>query len=209
MKVRYAIICSARSGSTHLCSLLRSTKRAGNPDEYFNPERYNDTDCSVFSPDYVECIIEESKTKNNVFGTKVVDLNQLKNMEVAGFEPTHYIWLRREDQVLQAISLYKAWYSGVWEGMPGISVPYDENNIRIFLKQIKDEEKIYTDFFREKKHLEIWYNKDLTQAPEQVVISILNYIGVNTNFLPPIKSTQEVARNKESEHWKQTFLNNN
>ena len=36
MKAKYAILCSSRSGSTHLCDLLKSTNRAGNPEEFFN-----------------------------------------------------------------------------------------------------------------------------------------------------------------------------
>lgn len=208
MKAKYAIVCSPRSGSTHLCSLLTSTKRAGNPEEFFNPEKYNDTDCSVFDKKYVECIMNATKTDNNVFGTKVVDLNQLKNIQVAGFEPSHYIWLRREDKVLQAISLYKAWYSGVWSDTPNIDIPYNREEIKKFVSKLEQEEEAYIKFFKGKKHLEIWYNEDLVQVPEQVVIAILNYIGVNTNFLPLIRSDQVVARNNVSEEWKKQYLTN-
>ena len=206
MKSKYAIICSPRTGSTYLCSLLQDTKRAGNPDEFFN-KTIDNRNCNIYSSNYKDCIIQTTKTKNEVFGAKVVDLNQFNNMKESGINFDSYIWLRREDKILQAISRYKAWWTGDWINRHKIGdVPYSQKDIKWCYDDLLKEEKFYSGFFNIINHIELWYNEDLCQAPQQTVIAVLDFIGVDTTNLPPMKAVHEIFRNEESYEWKDKFL---
>jgi len=136
--VTYVVASLPRSGSTLLCHGLRQTGLAGNPGEHFNArfqEGYlREWGLDAMPPlrEYVERATVATRTSNGVFGTKIhwrhVTLMSAKlredgygpafdDMEVLPhcFPRARYIRVVREDKIRQAISLYRALKSDVWE----------------------------------------------------------------------------------------------
>lgn len=215
---KYVIYCGSRSGSSYLCELLRSTKRLGKPAEYFNDALIDGyRKCfgmpdDVSHRDYALSIIKNAITDNEIFGVKVVGHRaQMDAFRKSKIQPTHYIWLRREDVLLQAISRYKAWMNNKWDSSEeskktNLHVVYDFKNIDWCVKEIEEENAFFERFFKDKEALEIWYEGDLCESPDQTVISILSYFGVSTEDLPFLSSKSVVLRDHKAEEWKHRYL---
>jgi len=207
---KYAVMCGSRSGSSYLCDLLKSTNRCGNPNEYFNPELKDSwMEKFGYKPSYVDRLINKTKTENDVFGVKIVGVkDQLETYNNSILNLSHWIWLRRENQILQAISRYRAWETGIWHMKhPNHkkTVEYNKGGIQWCLDEIRSEEKFYEEYFNDKDHIEIWYEDDLVDAPEQTVVSILSYLKISTEEIPVLKTTQIISRDKISEEWQNRF----
>lgn len=192
---KYVIKCQPRVGSSYLCDLLKSTKRAGEPSEFFNEDledsfkkRFKCINTNV--EEYKHQCIKHTKTENDVFGIKLIcNKRQLKWFDISGLQPTHWIWLYREDKLLQAVSIYRAWYLQKWgQHDEDYDVPFDLHTIDWFVQDIKRRDEYLQNFFRSKPHIKISYESDLCNSPEQTVNYILDYLDVSTECLPVIKS---------------------
>lgn len=206
MKSKYAIVCSSRSGSTLLCDLLTSTNRAGDPQEFFNKdirprfEKYN-------KKGYVDGIINHTKTENDVFGVKIVGKDQWEAFEKSPLQITHYIWLYRENKIAQAISRFKSWKVNKWHTNKPIEVAYCFDNIKWCYEEILEEDKFYREFFKDRKHIKISYEKDLLTNRDQTIRCILNHLNVNSNELPTLKSNRVKISNYSSKIMESKFIN--
>ncbi len=207
MKSKYAIVCGSRSGSTYLCDLLKSTNRAGDPKEYFNPD-FN-FDYLRNNKGFIDSIINVSKTENDVFGVKIVGKQQLSRYEKSSLEITHCIYLVRSDSIDQAISRYKAWKTNIWHfkngmtTMPDINYSYD--GIKWCLDEVIEENKFYKTLLDGTNYLEVVYEDDLLENPSQTIVCILEHLGISIDELPELQSTQIIFRNEQSKQWKSRF----
>ena len=195
----YAIITGTRTGSSHLCDLLESTNRLGSPTEYFNPDwrklyesKFPNTEHS-----FTDKIMWFSKKENFVVGVKLNDITQLYTAfkEGMGNRITHWIWLRRCDKVAQAVSRYIAWETDVWdctELHKRPPVQYSKERISNVLKGIVEEEMWIELFLRDKKFIELQYETDVCESPDQAVTSILDFLNVPQYDLPQLASKQLV-----------------
>ena len=115
----YVVCLTPRSGSTWLAALATRTGLLGLPREYFNPDWPLTESSARNRSAYLDDVLRAAATPNGVYGVKA-DFDQ-----VASFifstpvlrlpQPeTTYIYLTREDLVLQAISYHKAAQSGAW-----------------------------------------------------------------------------------------------
>lgn len=216
MKTRYAIVCGSRSGSTYLCELLRSTNRCGNPQEFFNPALVSDykrqlkLSQSADLMTYKHKVMNQFATANSVFGVKIVGCSeQLELFTASGLQPTHWIWLEREDKILQAISRYKAWKTNRWHKRIGDSYPaveYSQKDIQWCLDEIYKEEEFFADFFSDKDHIKISYELDLCAEPDQTILACLAHMDINIDEIPELKSESVIVRNDEAETWKEWFI---
>jgi LPS sulfotransferase NodH len=122
----FSIAFGLRTGSNALCELL-TRNGAGRPTElfqypykdnwFFQPYR------SLPEPDAIAQVIDQA-TVNGVFGSKMTHDHRARFEEaiaptgartVGEFLPHHkWIWMRRRDRVLQAISLLRAESENVW-----------------------------------------------------------------------------------------------
>lgn len=204
MKSKYAIVCSSRSGSTLLCDLLKSTNRAGDPQEFFNEdirckfEKYN-------KKGYADGIIKATKTENDVFGVKLVGFDQWAAFNKNPMNLTHYIWLHRENQVAQAVSRYKSWKTNKWHTDKPIEVAYSFEDIRWCYEDILREGLACEIFFSNNDHIKVSYEKDLLANKDQTIRCILNHLGVNNNELPTLKSKQTKISNYQSKMMEKRF----
>jgi LPS sulfotransferase NodH len=129
----YFISTAPRTGSGVLAEALESTRVAGIPKEYFDPnyehQWRHELGISVDN-EYFDKILPAGTTSNGVFGAKVHwyqfehltaklrkfggsgagDLELLRRM----FPDLRYIFLTRKDKVRQAVSYYRAITTGVW-----------------------------------------------------------------------------------------------
>ena len=141
----YIICGTPRTGSTLLCSLLKSAG-AGDPDSFFGrrfiPEwaegwglpPADSMAPAEFAAAYLEAAIKAGKGGTEFFGLRlmrenVVDLDGFIDLVYPGltpgrtrferaFGPLLYVHLSRRDKVGQAISLVKAQQSGLWHVAP-------------------------------------------------------------------------------------------
>jgi LPS sulfotransferase NodH len=124
----YVVCTMARTGSTLLCQYLRRTGVAGRPFELFlakgERERWTDWGATSFAA-YFDEFRARTVTPNGVVGAKVMAGQReraVAQLRAAGFAPDgpdvavlgaafprlRFVWLRRDDTVRQAISLWRA-----------------------------------------------------------------------------------------------------
>jgi LPS sulfotransferase NodH len=206
MKSKYTIVCGSRSGSTLLCDLLKSTKRAGDPQEFFNEELIQDFGRFNKGDGYVDGIINATKTENEVFGVKVVGcFDQLEGLLESKLKLTHYVYLERENKVAQAISRYKSWQTNKWHSNTPLDVDYSYGDIKWCYDDILAEDIFLQKFIIGKNALRISYEKDLLNNREQTVRCILNHLGVSSKDLPELKTERVKISNYASKEMEKRF----
>ena len=142
----YIICGTPRTGSTLLCNLLASTKRAGNPDSFYGrkfmpawaedwrlPARHTMGERD-FNIAYLKAAVAAGKGGTGIFGLRLMRENLGELSEILdqifpqlpsdrarlekAFGRILYIHLSREDKLAQAISLVKAEQTGLWHVAP-------------------------------------------------------------------------------------------
>lgn len=211
----YGILGPSRSGSSHLCDLLNSTNRLGKPDEYFNKEMmsyYIDHFFPKNDQSYIDKIIWHTKKDNFVVGAKFTNIEHLQTANDMKFldKISKWIWIKRDDKILQAISRYKSWKTGIWDSNElnkkgKIKIDYNKDEIKFVFDGILKEEEEFYQFIKNRDYMEISYEKDIVESEEQTIISILNFLSVPTECLPMLKSNQKIMRDKTTLEWKERF----
>jgi LPS sulfotransferase NodH len=163
-RINYVICMLPRSGSSMFCSILEKTGLLGYPDEYLNPRGVIQMYAAKYSPstfrDYFDVLRRERSTSNGVFGMKVI-IDDLKPVidssmikELMG--PVQFIFLERQDLVLQAVSSVNAKQTGIWHrdasGAPYRSVAtgdarFDEQAIIAEIDQLTQMRTNWERFF--------------------------------------------------------------
>jgi LPS sulfotransferase NodH len=190
----YLICCTMRSGSTLMCQLLEVVG-AGKPGEYFNgrymmqfgmPER----GCGNGNKrKYVDGLIEQYSV-NGVFGMKVLFGSVAKEVSSLTLEDIYperprYIFLDREDRVMQAISAAKLAQTGVWidgqvEAGTGKAPVYDRGLISYYVGQLKREVTAWERYF-ERMQIEpcrVTY-EELCADQAGTMRRVLEFLGVS------------------------------
>jgi len=205
MKSKYAIVCGSRSGSTFLCDLLRSTIRAGNPQEFFNLDLRDGFAEMGTGKGYVDGVINGTKTENEVFGAKIVGFDQWNAAANSPLQFTDFIWLDRGNKVAQAISRFKSWKTNTWHTNKPLDVKYSFKDIKWCYDEIKKEDKFYQEFFSKNNHLKVSYEQDLISNKDQTVKCILNHLNVNSNELPKLESGWLKIADRKSKSMEREF----
>lgn len=162
---RFGIFFTPRSGSTWLTDVLSGTGRLGRPDEWFNPDFVPGLRRAVNSRDldsYVRLLQRRPVNTGGFFSYEmtILQLDRVfgsQDMYLSYFPKTvPLFYLRREDMVLQAVSLAKAVGSAVFHSASSTSeqiaaadagFAYDGAAIRHWLDHILDQERRCEDFF--------------------------------------------------------------
>jgi LPS sulfotransferase NodH len=175
----YVICATHRSGSQLLCELLRNTRVAGWPFEYFLPRSEARDKAVVASPDsfrmdvkFLPRIVAGRQTSNGVFGIKVMasyldefvewlrlsrpDLSGAAEADVVGaaLPNERYVHLTRADRALQAVSLVRATRTGAYEARDGDpAVPFDGgfdfDAVHAAVQDLEREEARWLRFFED------------------------------------------------------------
>jgi LPS sulfotransferase NodH len=194
----YAIIAGARTGSTHLCDLLTSTKKLGTPAEYFNEHLIPSYEANFGQSElsYIEKIPQFTASENGIVGIKLSELGQLLKAYRLNFAQkiSRWIWLRREDKIAQAVSTYLAWETDIWdfsrlEQRP--PVLYSKQKIAKAYQHVLEEDALMEVFLMGRPTLQISYEKDVCTEPNQTIEKILTFLEVGKDNLAPILSGQK------------------
>lgn len=142
-------------------------------------------------------------TPNGVFGTKLM-WNQLPDVEqhaaaipdLVGttgadlltrlFDDPRYIWMRRQDKVRQAISLWRALQTRIWrlenpsaDGEEPV-LHYRYEGIEHLRRRLAADDEAWDRFFLQTgiEPLELYYETDVEPDPAGAVSQVLDHIGV-------------------------------
>jgi LPS sulfotransferase NodH len=189
----YVIAASFRSGSTHLCTCLWKTGRLGAPFEYFNYEhemKFMYERLRASSPeDYLEKLLVNRISRNGVFGVKAHFPHFLEALRfiptlLERLAPVQFIYLRRRNQVAQAVSLAKAYQTRAWlsvRSSPERRVPlfYSGAFIQACLQEVASQNDAWTQWFQRNgiAPYRVWY-EDLIQREAEVTTAICALLGV-------------------------------
>jgi LPS sulfotransferase NodH len=222
----YIICYVPRSGSSHLTSLLQNTGLAGKPADFLNvyyqkltleaqrvfertgvhsvadaSENYG----SASVADYMHTVARATRSPNGVFGMKM-DIAQATILVQRGlfWNPIwnwKYIYLTRQDLLMQAISHFTAIKSGLWSySSTGQPVTYDENEIVAEMLNLGDMMRRWEAIIGLLgiEPLRITY-EDLEADTEGTLRRCLRHLGVACGSDPlPIRSYFKKQRTSEA-----------
>ncbi|GAC1472767.1 MAG: Stf0 family sulphotransferase [Chloroflexota bacterium] len=205
-RLSYLISGTARSGTSLLCDGLSCSGVAGRPEEYFD----NGTTFPWGVPSsphtfsqYLAATFAATMTPNGVFGAKVFwpylvqtilpgaravaasnDMSDSELLECV-FPNLHYIYLRRDDRLRQAISYERARQTRIWAADQGTAreslrkVEFDYLRIHWRLQEIEIEEQNWRRLFQEAgvHPLELTY-ENIVAAPVAALHAVLEYLKI-------------------------------
>jgi trehalose 2-sulfotransferase len=230
---RSYILCGTpRSGSTLLCSLLRSSGVAGQPESWFRlPNRAawaqgwgiaNGRGDYAWS-DYLSAAISAGTGTNGVFGLRlmwnmlgelVADLggapvSQQADLLGRTFGPAQFICLSRRDLVAQAVSRHKAEVSGTWHlgfgEAENPAVPhYDAASIGRYLNEATADALAWEGWFTAQGITPhcVFY-EDLADNPAAVAEDTLTWLGLSPRG--PLVATNRRMADETSASWAKRF----
>lgn len=210
--IRYSIISTPRSGTTYLCSLLEKTGRMGRPEEYFNEDlipTYQEKLKLEGNPQsYLDKIIWQSRMDNDCVGVNINSKEAFNISKEHGWIDitTHWIRLKREDKILQAISLYKAWETKKWHSFQksSKSAKYSFTGIKAAYDYIISQENFWDSMNLD--YMDISYEEDILEDSYSTIYSILEYVNLPIEGMGKLTSDIKILRDDSSFIWKEKFL---
>jgi LPS sulfotransferase NodH len=207
---RYLICSVQRAGSWLLCHALEDTGVLGVPAEYFHrgDERFwRDRWGAATGEAFLQALRARPVTANGVWGSKMMwnyfadALDRLRgwprlgvpldaadpDVLAAAFPGLRYVWLRREDKLRQAISLWRAGATGQYalaDGeQPAPPPPFDRDAIARLVRWAEEGEAGWRGWFAAHSiaPFEIVY-EDMTPRLTEVAGDLAAFLGV---ALPP------------------------
>jgi LPS sulfotransferase NodH len=198
-QVTDVIVCTGRSGSSHLCDLLTSTGVCGRPAEHLRePMIHAIAHGHVDLDALMRRLVVAQATANGVFGTKVISRFLLELIDTVPVEtlrrrlpPVKVIYLGRRDKIAQAASAIRAKKTGRWHvtGKPdsrpqvkpielsGTEVGEAVAEYRQNLARQRQLDDLVDSLFPEPCVLRIWY-EDLVEDPRDIVRRVCEHVGV-------------------------------
>jgi len=161
--VKYMIAMTPRSGSSHLCDVLKNSKAFGRPGETLAEPFIPGVMKSAPAPDadeYVVNMLRVVASPNGVAGLKTswfqFDLFRGALDGEAPFKNWRFIHLIRRDTFAQAVSLYRAtastvFHTNIEHGQAALdklaALPYDYAQIKHWHNHILAQERGWREFF--------------------------------------------------------------
>ena len=223
------MICATpRSGSTLLCSLLRSSGVAGQPESWFRMQDRTDwaRAWGIGAGDwqrYLAAAIVAGTGRNgvcglrlmwNMLGELVAELGGAAVAEQAAllaktFGPTAFVHLSRRDGVAQAVSRHRAEASGIWHlGIEEAEVPgaagYDFGRIAGYFDAVAAENVAWDGWFAANgiAPLRVFY-EELSADPGAVARLVLTHLGLQADC--PLQSLVRRMADATSLAWGARF----
>jgi LPS sulfotransferase NodH len=232
--ISYIIASVQRSGTHLLCSILRSTGVAGSPEEYFLSKPGETWEKRWGTPSrvaYVQNVLRQNTAADRVFGTVVMwsyfermlqmlqEIPEYKNLNgaqllAAVFNKPKYIWMRRHNQVEQAVSWAMACQTGVWtqkadeKSQPPAVPEFDFKVIDEWCKRIAAHDEGWANYFRDNQiePLVLFY-EDVVASHRAAAERVLEFLGLP---FPPAMEIPPPAVEKQatriSEDWAARYL---
>ena len=203
-ELSYFICTTPRSGSNLLAQGLEGTAVAGRPQEFFDATFEEDWRKRLDirrEADYLPKIRDRGRTPNGVFGAKLLRFqweNLSRHVALAGhtipdapstlgriFGPPKFIWLRREDKTLQAISWFRAGQSKQWFHL--VDIPpkpagerpdFDAGTIAYLKQRLTQFDRAWLEYFRQHRiaYLEVVY-EDFVHDYHGTIERVLHFLA--------------------------------
>ncbi len=233
----YVVCTIPRSGSNLLTDGLRATRQAGMPKQFFLPKseaRYGaelGVDPDVDYPGYVRGIVNTKRTRNEVFGFKLMSwylddfLARLRDTRAFGdaatneltmlrnaFPRLRFVHIVRRHKLRQALSTARALQTGLWkvqEGKTALREPqFDAELIEQSLREAERQEDIWYKFFQRNSiaAFQVEY-EELCRDYEETIRGVLDFLRISlprgARIGPPvtIRQADEISR-----IWEERFL---
>lgn len=205
-----------RSGSSFLADLLTLTEVCGRPQEYFtvrNMERIARRFSVSALEDYLENLAARRQSDNGAFATKI-GFAELIFLHYHGylqryFPNPHFIMLRREDTVMQAISWYRAAYQKTWSSshVKRAEAAYDGEAITHYYQLIAHDARRWAHYFEIEgiKPFSVSYEM-LVEDPQACLNQMAQYLALEISL--PIDASQsafKIQRDAISGEWAERF----
>ncbi|MCW5696899.1 MAG: hypothetical protein KIS96_09235 [Bauldia sp.] len=208
-RVRYAILSVPRSGSTLLARALGASRRYGDPHEYLNPNAIDAWKAGRAVSEafdlatYLSEIERRRTSPEGYFGIKVhfrhftLAYGDRAFAAAADFvaRQDRLIFIRRRDQVAQAVSYHAARSTGRWTSehepffgpAPVSAVPFDVPALDACLDEVVRGEANWRSVLAAcgSPFLEIDY-EDLVGDYEATVATALRWLGASAPVVPPL-----------------------
>lgn len=227
----FVIASQPRSGSHYLAYLLRETRKAGVPLEYFHPRHWQSwvKRCGNENPQVAYRLLYQLRTTpNGWFGVKAhwhqfahaIQMDLDRELSDAS-----YVYLSRNDLLDQAISHAIAVQSGVWitgqkaMGKPVFSVDRIIESIKFILHEREQWERFFAYTGLTPYRL---YYENLVENPKFEMTGVCKFLGfewtppTSLNRPPKIQRTtlnaewrirfQQVVGGRYDDFWKREFL---
>lgn len=225
-RVRYVIAITPRSGSSHLCDVIKTSKYLGRPGEMLSREFIPNILKSVpaRSADEYFAHVFRALQANAAGGISGIKCSwfQFREFRQAMAQPDavdglRYIYLTRRDLTAQAVSLYRATETKVFhtniehsaEALAQLDVlPYNYARIKYWREHIAQQEAGWQQYFVDKKifPLHLHY-EDIEADAAAVVHRLATYIGRPraSREVAPEESVFRKLGNRTSVEWTARF----
>lgn len=192
--VRYVIAMTPRSGSSHLCDVIKTGKLLGRPGEVLSRDFIPNIlkNVPAHTPDeYFTHVFRALRSSTGISGIKA-SWFQFKDFRAAMATPDvvdslRYVYLTRRDLTAQAVSLYRATQTKVFhtnvehsaESLAKLDeLPYDYEQIKYWRNHIEVQEVGWQRFFVEKNIFPLCIHyEDIDANVSAVTQRIAAYIG--------------------------------
>ena len=186
-RVSYVVCSVPRCGSSLLCELLCNTGVAGAPTEFFDPElmgRFRERWGAPSDDSYVEQLLRRKTGPNGVFGMKAHWGQLYEGIPAdpaALFPNLHYIHMRRDDTLRQAVSWVRAIQTNQWASSHDARAEpvFDRGGIAFYVEEIHKQDAAWERYFAERgitPHVVMY--EALVATPDDIVRKVLEFLGV-------------------------------
>jgi LPS sulfotransferase NodH len=211
----YFICYVNRTGTTFLSECLSQTRLFGFPQEYLNTEedaaveRISKRFGTNSFVDYLSHLTSKRQSRTGVFGTKIgcLQLAYLtKNYDVNSIFPNaKFIFVTRENVVLQAISWFVAEKTASWASFHKArnNIDYDRDEITKFVNLITENNARFENYFALNgiNPLRIYY-EEINSDVRAVVHRIKDYLGVDGEINLQLDEARcKVQRTSKNAEW--------
>lgn len=205
-----------RSGSSYLSDLLTLSGICGKPQEYFtvkNIERIARRFAVASMEDYLENLVARRQSDNGIFASKT-GFSELIFLHYHGyleryFPHRHYIMLRREDSVMQAVSWYRAAYQKTWSSshIKRAEAFYDAQAIAHYHQLIANDARRWTHYFEVEGITPFHVSYEALLADPQLCLNrMVQYLGLGESLaVNTSQSRFTIQRDETSREWAEKF----
>jgi LPS sulfotransferase NodH len=218
--IRYVIAMTPRSGSSHLCDVLKNGKLFGKPNEMlsreFIPKILTNIPAST-TDQYLDHVFRATASSNGISGIKCswFQFREFRDHMKApeNLLKLKFIYLIRRDSALQAVSLYRATQTNVFhtnvkhtpEALAKLEkLGYDYAQIKFWHAHILKQEEGWKAWFAEQKIFPLCLHyEDIDENVTAVCNRIAHYIGrpLASRMLAPEASVFRKLGSRTSLEW--------